>query len=294
MRLDRKPTDLVEIVRTLVQAMAVDGAGKGIALDLRTPERVTCDCDPVRIEQVVWNLLGNAAKFTPEKGRISVVISLDEPFAKLEVGDTGVGISLEYLPRVFELFSQGTTADTVGARRGGLGIGLALVRELVQAHGGRVDATSPGPGQGATFSVWLPLAAEAPEGTAVSSSSPFMHRRILMVDDEADSLATFAMLLEIEGASVDTTTSPEEALRMLETGEYDLLLSDIGMPEMSGIQLMQRARELVLPKPFRGVAITGFGSEADFRDSRAAGFDAHISKPISVERLRAVVERLDQ
>jgi two-component system CheB/CheR fusion protein len=292
MRLSREPTDLVELVRTLVQAMATDGAGKGITLNLEAPQRVICDCDPVRIEQVVWNLLGNAVKFTPEKGRIAVALSVDEGFAKLEVTDTGAGIAPEYLPRVFELFSQGAAGDTVGPRRAGLGIGLALVRELVQAHGGRVQATSPGPGLGATFSVWLPRAARTPETKAVRSSSLLQQRRILMVDDEADSLATFAMLLQLEGASVDTTTSPKEALKMLETGDYDLLLSDIGMPEMSGIEFLQRARELDLAKPFRSVAITGFGSEGDFRDTRVAGFDGHISKPISLDRLRAVLEQI--
>ena len=291
LHLNREVVDIVEIVRTLVQAMGGDGAGKGITLDLAAPERMICDCDPVRFEQIVWNLLGNAVKFTPEKGRVTVVISVDETFAKLEIADTGVGIAPEYLPRVFELFSQETTADNAGRRRGGLGIGLALVRELVQAHAGRVEATSQGQGQGATFSVWLPLAARAPLSKAVSLPSSLLHRRILMVDDEMDSLTTFAMLLEIEGASVDTTTSPQEALKMLETGDYDLLLSDIGMQEMSGIQLMERARALRLPKSFRSIAITGFGSEADLRDSRAAGFDAHISKPISLERLRAVVDR---
>ena len=189
---------------------------------------------------MAWNLLGNAVKFTPQDGRVTVTISVDEAFAKLEVADTGVGIASAYLPRVFELFSQGGVVESAGPRRSGLGIGLALVRELVQAHGGRVEASSPGPGQGATFSVWLPLATRAPVKKALASPSAFVGRRILMVDDEADSLTTFAMLLELEGAAADTTTSPREALQMLETGDYDLLLSDIGMPEMSGIQLMER------------------------------------------------------
>jgi two-component system CheB/CheR fusion protein len=151
---------------------------------------------------------------------------------------------------------------------------------------------SPGQGKGATFAVWIPLAAKAPARKAVRASSSFLHRRILLVDDDTDSLTAFAMLLKMEGASVDSTTSPHTALNMLETGNYDLLLSDIGMPEMSGIELMQRARELRPAKNFRSVAITGFGSETDAREARAAGFDAHVSKPISIDRLRATVDRL--
>ena len=292
MRLHREATDLAEIVQRLSQAIAADVAHKDITLQIDAPQPVWCHCDPVRMEQVVWNLLGNAVKFTPANGRIHIRLSIDESSAKLEVEDTGVGISAESLPGVFELFNQGASADPGGARRAGLGIGLALVRELVREHGGRIEAESPGVGRGTTFSVWLPLLQEVPERHVATLPSTVFQRRILMVDDDVDSLSTFATLLELEGASVDTTTSAATALNMLAAGDYDLLLSDVGMPEMSGIELMQRARELRPAKAFRSVAITGYGRDADTQAALAAGFDAHLTKPVSLERLKNVLQRL--
>jgi two-component system, chemotaxis family, CheB/CheR fusion protein len=290
LRLQCEATDIVPIVRQLAQAMASDIARKQIEFDVEMPPQVMCQCDPVRIEQIVWNLLGNAVKFTPENGKIRVVVSFDSSMAKVEVADTGLGIAADALPAIFDLFSQGAAAETVGARRGGLGIGLALVRELAQAQGGRVEAASDGPGRGATFTVWVPLATQASvSGPVITSSSP-LHQRILMVDDDIDSLMSFAALLELEGASVDTATQASQALTLLAQGNYDLLLSDIGMPEMSGLELIKRVRELDQNKRLRSIAITGYGREADARDALAAGFDAHVSKPISVERLRAILE----
>lgn len=290
MRLQCEATDLAAIVRQLGQAIAPDVAVKGITFDLRAPQQVICHCDPVRIEQIIWNLLGNAMKFTPEQGRISVAVGVDESTARLEVSDSGIGISADALPNIFDLFTQ--AGEAVGMRRAGLGIGLALVRELVQAQGGRVEAASAGPGQGSLFTVWIPLTAQVSASTESALPSNCLQQRILIVDDDVESLTGFAALLELEGASVDTTTHAAEALRMLATGSYDLLLSDIDMPDMSGLELMKRACELRLNKLFRSVAITGFGSEAAAQEARAAGFDAHVSKPISIERLRAVLELL--
>jgi two-component system, chemotaxis family, CheB/CheR fusion protein len=290
MRLQCEATDVAAIVRQLCQAMAPDIAGKKIAFDVQASQQVTCYCDPVRIEQIVWNLLGNAVKFTPEHGRISIRVFREESTARLEVADDGLGISADALPNIFNLFSQ--AGEAIGTRRAGLGIGLALVRELVQEQGGHVEATSAGPGQGAVFTVWMPLAMQTPTSTASATLSMSLQQRILIVDDDIDSLTSFAALLELEGASVSTTTRASEALSMLAEGNYDLLLSDIGMPEMSGLELMKRARELQPAKHFRSVAISGYGSESDARDARAAGFDAHVSKPISIERLRAALESL--
>ena len=293
MHLSAAATDLSETVQMLSQALGTDASRKGITLTVEAPQRVMCHADPVRLEQVVWNLLGNAVKFTPEAGSIDVKVSIDGTFAKLEVTDTGVGISAEYLPRIFELFGQAPGGDSAGAQRLGLGIGLALVRELVNAQGGHIEAVSPGAGQGATFTVWLPSAAlPAPAAEAPPAMAGMANRRILLVDDERDSLEAFAMLLQLQGAEVDATTSGAAAIEMLATGQYDLLLSDIGMPQMSGIELMKRARQLTPVKPFRSVAITGYGSDSDVRDALDAGFDAHISKPVSLERLRMVLERL--
>ncbi len=292
LQLHREPTEIVDVVRELVQAMSIDAERKRITLNLKADDAVLCDCDPVRFEQIVWNLLGNALKFTPENGRVDVEVTVDGPSAKLVFKDTGAGIAAEYLPHLFELFSQGTTKEGVRSRRGGLGIGLSLVRDLVEAHGGHIHASSPGERQGTTFTVWLPLAARAPQRIAQASAFSFSGCRVLMVDDEPDSLATFAMLLELEGAQVETTTSARTALDLLASHDFDLLVSDIGMPEMSGLELMQRASALRPAKSFRSVAVSGYGSEADVQASRDAGFDAHISKPASLEKLRVAVAGL--
>lgn len=292
MRLQCEATDVAQIVQQLGHAMASDAQDKGIALEVQARQPVFCNCDPVRIEQVVWNLLGNALKFTPEGGRVSIRVSTEGLSAKLEVADTGVGISADVLPGVFELFSQGAATDQLGSRRSGLGIGLALVRELVQAHRGRIEAASPGEGQGSTFTVWLPLAAEARSRSDSSPPSTLLHRRILMVDDDEDSLVTFSALLGLEGATVDTAISASAALDMLAAGHYDLVLSDIGMPEMSGLEFIKRARKLQPEKQFKSIAISGYGREVDERAALAAGFDAHLSKPVSLARLKTAMERL--
>ena len=294
LRLYREQVDLGALVQRLVQAVAPELQRKSITLDVAVPETLCGDCDTVRTEQVVWNLLDNAAKFTPEHGRIELRLSVDGAMARLDVSDNGVGVAPQSLSSIFELFGQDEASAAPGQRRAGLGIGLALVRELVEAHGGRVEAASAGLGHGATFSVWLPLSrtTPAPEAEGRPPLASDARRRILVVDDEVDSLATLAAVLQLEGAAVDTAASGAQALQRLQDKRYDLLLSDIGMPEMSGIELMQRARELPSTQGMRAVAITGYGRDADVREALQAGFDAHVSKPVSIERLRAVLERL--
>jgi two-component system, chemotaxis family, CheB/CheR fusion protein len=294
LRLHREPHDLVEIVQQLSQAMAEDAAAKGVRWEVSLPEQAVCECDAVRIEQVVWNLLGNALKFTPEGGVVGIDLSTTETEARLEVRDTGPGIAAESLSSVFELFRQAAAAEQMGPQRAGLGIGLALVRELVQAHGGRVEATSPGLGKGTTFRIWLPLGEQTGANADTPSAAGLPTQRVLVVDDEVENLTVFAELLELEGMVVEKTTSPNEALKMLANGEFDLIFSDIGMPEMSGLEFIRKARALSLPKPFQSIAISGYGREVDVRAALAAGFDVHLSKPISLERLSAELRSLAQ
>ena len=262
----------------------------GVALEVEASGPALCDCDQVRFEQALWNLLGNAMKFTPQGGRIDVVLASEEPWLKLEVSDFGAGIAAAFLPRVFDLFSQDHATPTPGARRAGLGIGLSLVKELVEAHGGRISVASPGPGLGSTFTVLLPRAPALPPSQRAAAAPAVMQRRVLMVDDDSDSLEIFAMLVRMKRASVDTAGSGAQALEMLGAGDYDLVLSDVGMPDMSGLEFMQRAREAWPDKRFYSVAITGYGAEEDAQAAMAAGFNAHVSKPISLERLKAVLE----
>lgn len=293
LRLHLEPVDLGHVVRQLGDALAQDAKRKNIALDVDIPtQELLCNGDRTRIEQVIWNLLGNSIKFTPEHGRISVRLQVEGSMGRVEIVDTGMGIAADALPTIFDLFSQAEGGETSIRDRGGLGIGLALVRELVQAHGGRIEATSAGVNQGATFTLWMPLAEQTQTVVKQAPSAVSLQCRILMVDDDTDTLEVFAELLRFEGAFVDTTASASEALKMLAAGDYDLLLSDIGMPEMSGLEFIKRARELRPQKPFRSIAISGYGRELDAQAALDAGFDAHLSKPISVERLISALERL--
>lgn len=291
LKLHREPTDLAEIVGRFAQAMTSDLARKRIPLQVHSDEPVIVDGDPVRIEQVVWNLLGNAIKFTPEGGSIRISVFADQRVAKLQVSDTGSGISPDFLPRIFDLFSQGEAAKSIGPRRAGLGIGLALVRDLVVAHGGRIDAASPGIGQGSTFTVQLPLAATGHLRTGGTHPLVPLDLRILLIDDDMESLSAFAELLKIEGAVVEVTTSPTEALTLLSAEKFDVLLSDLGMPEMSGLDLIKRARIIKPANAFRAFAITGDSGEDCVREVIAAGFDGHIAKPVSIDRLRIALTR---
>ncbi|WP_369334891.1 hybrid sensor histidine kinase/response regulator [Tahibacter harae] len=246
------------------------------------------------MEQVVWNLLGNAVKFTPQQGRIDISLSEHDGQARLQVSDTGIGIAPGSLDSIFDLFSQALPAGaSAGGRGAGLGIGLALVRDLVGAHGGRVQATSPGKDKGATFTVWLPL--EATVAAAPAHQAPpsgFAGKRVLAVDDDAESVTALATILTMEGATVKTAFSAAQALQLLESEPFDLLLSDIGMPDMSGTELISRVRQLKLPARLHAIAMTGYGGNADIRRALAAGFDAHLTKPVSLEGLFAAVEGL--
>ncbi len=288
-------TDLRDMVQRLGEAMTIDATRKRIDMRVELPDQaLLCACDPVRIEQIIWNLLGNAIKFTPEEGRVTMSLEEDLGFARLQVEDTGIGISPDALPDVFELFNQGDNSDAPGQRRSGLGIGLALVREMVQAHNGRVAATSDGRGQGSAFTVWLPLNAKTSEDIVQRLQPEPLRCSILMVDDDAETLDALATLMRMEGATVATASSGADAFAMLESGNYDVLLSDIGMPGMSGHALMRKSQTLRPPKRFRSIALTGFGSDVDERDALEAGFDAFLTKPISVERLRKTLIELLQ
>ena len=276
------------------QAAAGDLEKKGITFTMTLGEApVVCHCDRVRIEQIIWNLLGNAAKFTPAGGAISLDLREEGDFAKLSVSDTGDGIAPEFLPHVFDMFSQGSRPAVRGAGgNGGLGIGLALVDELARAHGGRVEVRSEGVGYGTTFIVTLPLQrpAAASKPIARAASIGLAGARILAVDDDEDSLETFAMLLQYEGAVVDTATDGTKALALLASKTYDVLISDVSMPGMDGLQLVAAARKLPNKQRLLAIAVTGFGRDVDVRNALDAGFDAHVSKPVSMAQLQVALD----
>jgi two-component system CheB/CheR fusion protein len=293
LRLNLSDLNLAELIRSLGDAAASDLEAKALVLSVVSPEVVMCVCDRVRAEQLIWNLIGNAIKFTPEGGSITVALQSDGTFAKIAVSDTGCGIAADFLPHVFEMFHQEKAQLTPG--NSGLGIGLALVQELAHAHGGRVEAASEGPRRGCTFSVWLPLAptmavesVSAHNGTAAELKG----WRILMVDDDGDSLETFAALLRLEGATVNTAEASPIALELLQGGPYDLLISDISMPGMDGHAFIGEVRRRMPDRTLRAIAMSGYGRAADVARALQAGFDAHIPKPVSVSQLKAVIARL--
>jgi PAS domain S-box-containing protein len=254
--------------------------------------------DASRLQQVIWNLLTNAIKFTPERGRVTLAVRRDGADVVVEVRDTGQGIDPEFLPHVFDRFTQ---ADGSTSRcHGGLGLGLAIVRQLVEMHGGRVTADSAGLGRGACFSLRLPAVDAVGDAPAAAPSGRdcLAGLEILLVDDQPDALEFTRRLLADHGAAVRTAAGGVEALKELRTRTPArlpaLLVSDIGMPGMDGYELLRAVRtELCLgPAELPAMAVTAFGREDDRRDARAVGYQAHVTKPFQADRLIAAVRAL--
>jgi signal transduction histidine kinase/ActR/RegA family two-component response regulator len=249
--------------------------------------------DPVRLAQVFSNLLSNAAKFTPPSARVAIAAGADESTVVVVVEDAGAGIGPELLPRVFDLFVQGQQA--LDRQAGGLGLGLAIVKTLVELHGGTVVAESEGDGKGSRFTVRLPRATASAVVTGVvapaAAASPG-GRRILVVDDNLDACETLSQLLGSLGHSVRTARSGEEALPLLERYTPELAILDIGLPGIDGYELARRMRAEPRLADTRLVALTGYGHDVDRQRAFEAGFDEHLVKPVPIEQLNAVIERL--
>ncbi|HEX6900936.1 MAG TPA: ATP-binding protein [Thermoanaerobaculia bacterium] len=247
--------------------------------------------DPVRIQQVVWNLLQNAVKFTPEEGRVEVRTHNPEPGRiRIEVSDTGIGIDPEVLPRLFDAWEQG--GRTVSRRFGGLGLGLALAKTLVSLHGGTLTAFSEGLDKGAVFTLELATtvapdrAEERPAaGRAGSLPRPL---RILLVEDHEDTLNVMAEVLELARHEVARASDMESALRMAAGGPFDLLVSDLGLPDGNGLDLMRQVRDRY---GLKGIAVSGYGTAEDVESSREAGFLDHLVKPVHPARLKEAIAR---
>jgi two-component system CheB/CheR fusion protein len=286
--------DLCQRVRSIVAVASHDAQVKHIELSLQACEPgVLVLADAVRLDQIIWNLLSNALKFTPAGGRVTVRISIEQTNVRLDVIDTGQGIDPGFITDVFDMFRQANARSV--RHDSGLGIGLAIVKQLVEAHGGRVEASSPGLNQGARFSFWLPVRYDAalPTGTLqLTDTALTQGLRILLVDDLADASEALAMLLEIEGARVTTARGGGEALSLLKANEFDLLISDIAMPDMDGYELVAALRKLPGKRTLPAIALTGFGRRHDQDKALNAGFDAHIGKPVSLEDLRKTINEL--
>jgi CheY-like chemotaxis protein len=248
------------------------------------PQRLQVDGDPVRLTQVIGNLLSNAAKFSPDGARIQVMAAEVDGAARIGVRDEGAGIDAQILPHVFDLFVQGD--QSLDRSQGGLGIGLTVAKRLVELHGGRIEVSSAGPGHGSEFTIVLP-AGMLPDINAIAQAAPITSRRILIIDDNADSAMSLSVLLEMEGHEVRSARTGTEALQMLERFDADAVLLDIGLPGLDGYataDLIRQRRGAAAPFI---VALSGYGPPTN-----PAGFDAHLMKPLELARLEAILVRL--
>jgi hypothetical protein len=304
LRLELRSTDLELVAGEALEVVRPSAQAKGITLELSSDCK-SCQlvADPDRLQQVVWNLLSNAVKFTEAGGSVKLRLARDESGLILSVSDTGAGIDPEFLPYVFDRFKQADSSTT--RRVGGLGLGLAIVRHIVELHGGRVQAESAGVGQGATFSIHLPASATQPvlESPTSSLQSPrepeeggrrvMLHGlRILVIDDDPDARELIATLLGSSGAEVLVAASSHRALETLEVVPVDLMISDLGMPDVDGFELMRRARALGHDVP--AIALSAYTRREDKEKALGAGFNDHLNKPVNPLDLVDAVARLSR
>jgi len=288
------PVVLDAVVHGIVEVARSDPAARDLHMDVTGGAGgAAVLADVVRVEQVIMNLLSNAVKFTPAGGRIEVRLERDDGFVRVDVADSGQGIAPSFLPHVFDMYGQSVSVTT--RSKGGLGIGLALVREIVALHGGRIAALSEGIGKGSCFSVWLPLMdhrATPMPGEPGGEDQGMTGLRILVVDDMEDMLQVFKSLLEMNGATVFDASSATQGLEVLGREDVDLLISDISMPEIDGYEFLRRVHALPKYADLPAIAITGMRRDSDISQARSSGFSAHLGKPVSVERLNAIVRDL--
>jgi PAS domain S-box-containing protein len=306
MRLNVQPVDLPDIVRNAVDGVVPAADAKGVRLDVvLDPLAAPVSGDPERLQQVVWNLMSNAVKFTPRGGRVQVRLQRVNSHVEIVVADTGIGIAKEFLPFIFDRFRQADAGTT--REHGGLGLGLGIARQLVEMHGGTIHAASSGAGHGATFRVALPLMIVHPERHAdkrvhphspsapVEVRIPDLHDvRILAVDDDRDALAMVREILETTGAQVSVAHSAGEALDALQIVKPHVLVADLGMPQMDGFELISRVRgnadRAVRDVP--AAALTAYARSEDRAKALRSGFQLHLSKPIDPAELMAAIAAL--
>jgi PAS domain S-box-containing protein len=305
-RLNVQPVDFPEIVRNAIEAVTPAADAKNIRIEaVIDPHAAPIAGDPERLQQILWNLLSNAVKFTGKAGKVQVRLGRVNSHVELSVSDTGVGISPEFLPHVFERFRQ---ADAGIAReRGGLGLGLSIARHLTEMHGGTIEAASGGVGQGATFRLKMPLMiihAVRESTTRVHPRSPSRASaisvvdlekvHILAVDDDADALSLVAEVLEAAGARVSTARSAEDALRQVSTEVPNVLIADLGMPHVDGFQLIEQVRRHRNPlvRAIPAAALTAYARSDDRVKALRAGFQIHLAKPIDPAELVTTIAAL--
>jgi signal transduction histidine kinase/ActR/RegA family two-component response regulator len=299
LELHREAADLRRVIEHAIEICAQDIEADRIRLTVDlAPESHRVFGDPPRLSQVFWNLFKNAVKFTPPGGTIAVRSRREEEGGGrlvVEVSDTGIGIAPEALPRIFDAFEQADRGIT--RRFGGLGLGLAVSRAILEAHGGSLTASSAGSGHGATFIIRLPVGEPVPtpaEESPAPSAAPLSETtdrplHLLLVEDHPDTADAMAELLRLLGHQVTVAGSVAKALAAADGRRFDLVISDLGLPDGSGLDLM---RDLAAHHGLRGIALSGYGMDEDLRKSREAGFAAHLTKPVSLPALQAAIRRL--
>ena len=290
--LHRQPTPLASVIEASLEVARPMIEARGHRLSVSLPaEPMEVNVDPLRLSQVFSNLLTNAAKYTEPEGRIEVRAVAADGGVTVSIRDSGVGLEPESLARIFEIFSQ--VNHTLHHAAGGLGIGLALVKGLVELHGGRVSASSAGLGQGSEFSVWLPApvvkAPPAAAPAAPAAAASVQARRILVVDDNVDAAQSLGCLLEIGGHQVHLAHDGEQAVAMAQALQPHVALVDIGLPKLNGYGVAKQVRAEPWGARMMLVALTGWGQDEDKRRAMAAGFDAHLTKPVEPEQVDALV-----
>jgi len=295
-KLTREPLEVANLIARAVETVEPLIRENGHTLETDVPPQpLRLFGDPLRLTQIVGNLLSNAAKYTDPGGRIQLVVQPVGSEVEIRVRDNGVGIPPDLLPKIFELFTQ--LDRRLDRPQSGLGIGLALVQRLAEMHGGSVRAHSDGEGRGSEFVIRLPLVQEENERKASSAEAPrsppsLVSRRILVADDNADAMESLATLLELEGHQVIRATNGPLALEAAEQHLPEVILLDIGMPQLDGYEVARRIREQPWGTQMLLVALTGWGQDSDRRRSRDAGFDCHLVKPLNLEELTPLLSRL--
>jgi len=286
-QLNSEVVDAHTLLRNALEICHADIEQKHLQLNLDlAAQKFHLQADPARVQQILWNLIKNAVKFTPRNGEVAIATSNDaDGQLRVEVADSGIGIEPEALPKIFDAFEQGGRT-----KFGGLGLGLAISKTLAEAHKGTITAESAGRDQGAKFSVVLPTSSKTGTSavpTILLASRPRQTRRILLVEDHADTNKSLTKLLRLRGYEVESANNIESGLALSATGRFDVLVSDIGLPDGSGIDLINR---LGASRPPLAIALTGFGMEDDLRKTHEAGFDHHLVKPIDVNKLDLLIQ----
>jgi CheY-like chemotaxis protein len=296
MELRRSRVRLADVISSAVETTrpALEAAGHKLTVSL-PPEPVHLDADLTRLAQVFGNLLNNSAKYTERGGRIWLTATREDDQAVVTVQDTGIGIPAHALPKIFDMFSQ--VDRSIERSTGGLGLGLALVKGLVEMHGGTVEAASPGQDRGSTFTVRLPVLkdrTDSPSGVSDEGwpSPSGTKRRILVVDDNRDAASSMAMILKLQGDEVRCAHDGIEAVELAEEFRPQVILMDVAMPKLNGYEATRRIRERPWGRDVIVIALTGWGQEVDRTQSREAGCDAHLLKPVDLPELERLLSQL--